>query len=129
MSVSDSEREFAWKKQGKGNGLRWLILRDIVAGLSLHPMSLEKCQDYLLMLRGVSWNTSRVMLQELERMSAIQQYKETGIQGYLYRATERGVTIFVKHRRNIPVRIARAVQITTSAPVGVENIKRHSVNN
>ena len=103
----DVERERAWKRMGKGNGLRWQILRDIVAGLSLHGMTLEKSQDYLLMLRGVSWNTSRVMLIQLERMAALAQDKAP--EGFYWSATEKGVTIFCRTRKHIPARIALAV--------------------
>lgn len=115
----DGDREVAWKRTGKGNGLRWQILRDVVAGVSLYGMSLEKVQDYLLMLRGVSWNTSRTMLKELERMEAIEANQAENKVWY-YSATPKGVTIFCRTRRHIPVRIARAVETTLNVNAGAE---------
>lgn len=103
----DVEREIAWRRQGKGNGLRWHILRDVVAGLSLYGMTLEKTQDYLLMLRGVSWNTCRTMLIQLERLEAVLQDKSP--EAFYWSATEKGVTIFLRTRKHIPARIALAV--------------------
>lgn len=106
----DVEREIAWRRQGKGLGLRWHILRDVVAGLSLYGMTMEKAQDYLLMLRGVSWTTSRKMLNELERLGAVNQDKAP--EAYYWSATEKGVAIFCRTRKHIPARIVQAVCTT-----------------
>jgi len=123
MSLSTKEREdreLAWKRAGKGNGLRWLILRDIVAGVAVTSMPLEKVQDFLLMLRGVSWSTSRTMLEELIRLGALEgniiepRTKREPTLIY-YSATQRGVTIFLKSRKHIPVRLAQAALTTMSA--------------
>lgn len=109
------EREVAWKRQGKGNGLRWLILRDLVAGVSLIGMPMEKVQDYLLTLRGVSWNTSRVMVNELARSRAIEQIKGEDAGVFFWTATKMGVSVFCRTRKHIPARIALAVSITNDA--------------
>lgn len=123
MSISAKEREdreLAWKRAGKGNGLRWLILRDIVAGVAVTSMPLEKVQDFLLMLRGVSWSTSKTMLEELGRAEFIEgniiepRTKRDPTRIY-YSATPRGVTIFLKSRKHIPVRLAQAALTTMSA--------------
>lgn len=115
MTVSQREREdkeLAWKRAGKGNGLRWLILRDLVAGLSVYPMTMMKAQDYLLMVRGISWNTSRTMIQELERLGAVECYQEPEFKTEAYRTTSRGVTIFLRKRLAIPVRLVQAALTT-----------------
>lgn len=113
--MSDVEREIAWKRQGKGNGLRWLILRDIVAGVSLMGMNLETLQDYMLMLRGVSWNTSRVMVNELARSRSIEQIGGEDAGVFFWTATKVGVAVFCRTRKHIPARIALAVSITNDA--------------
>lgn len=123
MSISAKEREdreLAWKRAGKGNGLRWLMLRDIVAGVAVMSMPLEKVQDFLLMLRGVSWSTSKTMVEELRRLGALEgnivepRTKEEPTRIY-YSATARGVTIFLRTRKHIPVRLAQAVLTTMNA--------------
>jgi len=121
MSVSQKEREdkeLAWKRAGKGNGLRWLMLRDLVAGLSVYPMPMMKAQDYLLMVRGISWNTSRTMLTELERLGAVEQYEEPEYKTTAFRTTARGVTIFLRRRTAIPARLVQAALTTMNVSVG-----------
>jgi len=122
LSPKDVEdKELAWKRAGKGNGLRWLILREIVAGVAYHPMPLEKIQDFLLMLRGVSWNTSRTMLKELERQGSVEVIKEKDM--HLYRTTKLGVNIFLRKRTLIPVRIVQAALTTMN--VGVVEVQEN----
>lgn len=110
--MSDQEREFAWKKSGRGNGLRWLILRDLTAGLSMSAMPSEKAEDFMVQLRGINWSTTRKMLQELERMGAIEQTRDEARLMYTWSATSKGVAIFCGKRTRIPVRIAQAAWTT-----------------
>lgn len=128
MSLSTKEQEdknLAWKRAGKGNGLRWLILRDIVAGVATMAMPLEKVQDFLLILRGVSWNTSRTMLNELERLGAVElnvtpdssTMKKDPYRTY-FSATPKGVAIFLRKRSHIPAHLVQAAMITMSASLG-----------
>lgn len=119
MTVSQREREdkeLAWKRAGKGNGLRWLILRDLVACLSVYPMTMMKAQDCLLLVRGISWNTSRTMLQELVRLGAVECYREPEYQTEAYRTTDRGVAIFLRKRSAIPARLVQAALTTMNVP-------------
>ena len=113
----DQEREFAWKRKGKGNGLRWLILRDLTAGLANYPMTQEQAEDFMIVLRGISWAKTRAMCEELARLGAIEKIKEE--HAWFWRATDKGVAIFVGKRSAIPARIAQAVLTTTTVSVGV----------
>lgn len=113
---TEREREHIWTQRGKGNGLRWLMLRDLIAGLALQSMITTEAEDYMTLLRGISWGKTRVFLTELERMKAIEQIQENGT--WRWRATNRGVLIFCGgSRKAIPARIARAAWTTVNVHV------------
>ena len=105
-SYSEVDRQRAWIKRGKGKGLRWLILRDIVAVLSKQALTTTQLADVMLLRRGLSHNRSNQMLQELESSMAIVQEHDKQL-GYYWTARKLGVDVFLGSRMAIPAQVAQ----------------------
>lgn len=106
-----SEKDVAWRKASKGRGLRWCILRDCVAILSLKALSLMHTQDLMLKLRGLTRNKVVELLDDLERARAIKQVSGSiqGITMHGWAATDEGVFYWLGSRKDIPAHIAQVV--------------------
>jgi hypothetical protein len=109
MTISDREREIAWKKTGKGRGNRWLMLRDIVAFLSCQWMNLTILQDVLMRHKGLSRSKVIEMLDQLQRSGDVTPVTGDleGITVMGYAASDQGVTFWLGSRKNIPASIVR----------------------
>jgi len=116
----NEKKEKKWKKTGKGKGLRWLLLRDLCAILSLRPMSLNLIQDTMLLHRGLKRSTVRDMIDQLERTKSIEQIQDSVTASMVYWvwiSTEGGVRFWIGSRKDIPASI---VQVATALkPVSV----------
>ena len=99
-----------WKMIGKGRGNRWLMLRDLIAFLSLRPMSMTLIQDTMLLHKGLKRTTIREMIDQLMRTKSVEQIQDqTGpIMQWVYVATEGGVNYWLNSRKDIPASIAKA---------------------
>lgn len=110
MSFSDGETqsllEVAWKRTAKGRPLRWRILRDCVAVLSLGWMSTSQVQIAMRRLWALKNRTTRDILEELEMEKAIIQEKDEKDQIYKWGSTPSGVKFWIGTTQHIPVGIA-----------------------
>ena len=108
QTLQEEKREKNWKRKGRGNGNRWLMLRDLLAILSLRPMSTALAQDTMFLHRGLKRETVRTMLDQLERTRSIEQLKDASgpIAQWVWVATEGGVRFWIGSRKNIPASIA-----------------------
>lgn len=114
--MSDTEREIAWRKSGKGRGNRWLILRDVVALLSLKSMNMMDIQDCMLKLRGLTRGKVRELMEDLDRAGAISQVTGRDPRGRTvmgWTATNQGVSYWLGSRKAIPAHIAQVVATMT----------------
>lgn len=108
-ALAEEKKEKVWRNRGKGNGNRWLMLRDLLAILSLRPMSTMLAQDTMFLHKGLKRQTVRNMLEQLERTRSIRQVEDaTGpIHQWVWVATEGGVHFWIGSRKAIPASIAR----------------------
>ena len=125
-SYSEVDKQLAWKKRGKGKGLRWQMLRDIVALLSRQASTSTQVADAMLLRRGMSHNRTNQMLQELESSMAIVQELDKKI-GYYWTAREMGVIVFLGSRKAIPAMVAR--ELLPSENVRDDEEPRHEAGN
>ena len=95
-----------WKKRAKGRPMRWRILRDVVACVSLAWMTTEQVQIAMSRLWALKNKTTRDILEELEMGQAIIQEKHES-QGYMWGATEIGVSFWIHKKSDIPAITAR----------------------
>ena len=96
----------------RGRGLRWGILRDMVAVLSLAWMTTSEVQAVMTRLRGLTYRKTIELLDELQKEGSIVQEKDKKEKRYKWGANKRGVLFWIKTVRAIPVWIAEAVSIT-----------------
>ena len=99
-----------WRKDGKGKGLRWIMMREVVAYLSLHWMTSTQIQDAMLLHRGLTRKKTNELLGDLESTECIiqERYKEKG--EYMWGATPLGVDIWLRTKKVIPAGIVQAAQ-------------------
>jgi len=99
MSQGGTETErlrlAAWNKSARNRGLRWRILRDLVAVCSLRWMTTSAVQDVMMHLHGLTHQKCLTMLGELERPGSIKQERDEKDQIFKWGSTPRGVTYWI----------------------------------
>lgn len=123
MTLSEGEtqrlKESGWKRRAKGRPMRWRILRDGVAILSLRWMSTTDFQICMRRLWAIKRSTAREILEELEEGFSIHQERDEKDQLYKWGATRQGVRFWIGKTENIPARIAQ-VALTIPNVNGLE---------
>lgn len=115
-----SEREIerlrliAWNKSAKGHGLRWKMLRDLMAIVSLAWMDTFLAQVTMRRLWGLKNRTTRDMLEELEAENSVKQELDDKMKVFKWGATQTGVDYWLKHKTAIPAGIVEVVSTTSS---------------
>ncbi len=94
--------------------MRWRILRDTVAVLSLSWMSTFQVQIAMRRLYALKNKTTRDILEELESEKALVQEKDDKSQLFKWGATAEGVKFWIVKRENIPASIVE-VAVTSSS--------------
>lgn len=94
--------------------MRWRILRDCVAVLSLAWMTTFQVQIAMRRIWGVKNNTTRDMLEELETEYSVIQEKDDKTGFFKWGATQSGVDFWILKTENIPVSIAVVGAISAS---------------
>jgi len=115
-----SEREIealcvrAWRGRAKGRPMRWRILRDVVACLSLAWMSTFQIQIAMRRLYALKNKTTRDILEELESEKSVVQERDDKSQMFRWGATAEGVAFWIGKTANIPVSIVEVACISAS---------------
>ena len=123
MSTAKSEKELeqdkvrAWARKAKGHPMRWRILRDGVAVLSLGWMSTSEFQTAMRRLWALKNKTSRDLLEELEEEGSVIQEREERTKEYKWGATRSGVAFWVGKPINIPASVAQVALTIVNAAV------------
>jgi len=105
----------AWRRRAKGRPMRWRILRDTVAVLSLGWMSTFQVQIAMRRLYALKNKTTRDILEELESEKSVVQERDDKSQTFKWGATVEGVKFWIVKPENIPVSIVQVA--VTSASV------------
>ena len=112
MEVSHKERESDWIKRagwtraGRGKGLRWQLLRELVALSSLAFWTTSGLQDAMVHLRGISWSKTIQLLEELERAEVLFRQQEN--QQWVWSAIPSNADYWIGSTENIPAGIVQA---------------------
>jgi len=107
LSVEDERDKWVeWKRNAKGRGYRWILQRNLVAILSLKPLTNTEAQAMMSLKHGMSNATSYKILSELRHARALDQFLEAEL-GYYWRATDLGVSVYLGSRKAIPAGVAR----------------------
>ena len=92
--------------------MRWRILRDAVAVLSLVWIDTSEFQIIMRRLYALKRTTSRDLLEELEEENAVKQEKDEKTGTYKWGATRSGVKFWIGKMENIPASIAQVVGVS-----------------
>lgn len=124
LAEVQQRKDEKWKRSGKGKGNRWLMLRDLLAIISMRPMGVNLVMDTMFLHRGLKRNTIREMLDQLERTKSIEQVKDASgsMPFWVWVATDGGVQFWIGSRLSIPAHIVQVAHTLTSVPVsgGIE---------
>ena len=107
-STQEARKEGRWKRAGKGRGLRWLILRELVAMCCLRLWTTTEMEDAALIGRGLSHRKTYEMIHELERAKCLEVQIINSSPYWI--ATEHGVHLFLGSATAIPATLVLAVE-------------------
>lgn len=118
MSLSDkSEKEIeamrdrAWKAKARGHPMRWRILRDMVAVLSLGWLTTSQVQIAMRRIYALKNNTTRDILEELEQeRSVVQERDDSGV--FKWGSTLTGVSFWIGKTVNIPAGLVEVASLS-----------------
>lgn len=115
MSEIERLRVKAWKKTGRS--LRWNLLREVLAVISLRWLTLSQVQDIMVGLQGLTHGKTLTLLSELERAGYAQQARDDEDKIWKYASTPRGAKWWLPKGDPgaIPAEIVEAVMTTDSA--------------
>ncbi|MBA7547098.1 hypothetical protein ES705_39500 [subsurface metagenome] len=94
--------------------MRWRILRDVVAILSLQWMSTFQVQIAMRKLYALKNKTTRDILEELESDKSLIQERDDKSQMFKWGATREGVGFWILKTENIPAGIVEVALISAS---------------
>ena len=94
--------------------MRWRILRDVVAVLSLNWMSTFQVQIAMRRLYALKNKTTRDILEELELDGAVVQERDDKTQMFKWGATAEGVAFWIRGPEFIPVFIVQVAEASAS---------------
>ena len=92
--------------------MRWWILRDMVAVLSLGCLSTSLVQLALRRIYALKNNTTRDILEELEQEKSIAQEKEDKSGLFKWGSTASGVSFWIGKTVNIPAGIVEVAYLS-----------------
>lgn len=115
MSEIERLRVIAWKKTGRS--LRWNLLRDVVAVISLRWLTLSQVQDAMVGLQGMTHGKTLQLLSELERAGYVHQQRREDSKQWMWGATPKGAKSWLPKGTPaaIPAHIVEAVQDISNA--------------
>jgi len=122
MDLSASEIEhlrlISWQNRAKGRGVRWRMIRDVLAVVSSSWMTLFEVQDCLVRLWGLTRNKTREILEEMVSIGDVLVEKDEKFPHQLkyYLKPER-VNFWLGPQGipGIPAGIVQVVELTKSA--------------
>jgi len=103
--MAERDRVVAWKKRGRGKGLRWHMQREIVGLLSRKASNNTDVQSVMTMMRGMSHKKTIELLRELQEAKCVVQEHDNRM-GYYWIATSLGVKVYLGNMTAIPLRVA-----------------------
>lgn len=116
MELSERETqsliERAWKRRAKGRPMRWRILRDLVAVVSLKWMTTSEVQMAMRRLWALKNNTTRDILEELQSEGAILQERDDKTQIFKWGASREGVNFWIQGTDHIPAGLVQVASTT-----------------
>lgn len=118
MSLTERElanqKEKEWRNRAKGRGVRWRMIRDTLATVSVYWMTLSEVQTCMVRIWGLTRNKTREILEELAEMGDVQVKKDPSSHNLLYKLKPERVVFWMGVRgvEAIPAGIVEVVETT-----------------
>ena len=110
----EAQKERAYKNRARGHPMRWRILRDMVAILSLGWMTTSQVQIAMRRVYALKNKTTRDILEELEQGKAISQEQDEKSKVYKWGSSREGVAFWIGKVENIPAGLVEVAYLTMS---------------
>ncbi len=118
MSLTEREleqkKEKAWKLRAKGRGVRWRMIRDTLATVSVYWMNLSEVQTCMVKIWGLTRNKTRELLEEMAEIGDVETKKDPTSHNLLYKLRPEHVNYWMglKGVEGIPAGIVQVVELT-----------------
>jgi len=109
-----NQKEKEWRNRAKGRGVRWRMIRDTLATVSVYWMTLDEVQTCMVRIWGLTRNKTREILEEMADMGDVETKKDPSSHVLLYKLRPERVTFWmgVKGTEAIPAGIVEVVETT-----------------
>lgn len=108
----EAMRDRAWRAKARGHPMRWRILRDMVAVLSLGWMTTSQVQIAMRRIYALKNRTTRDILEELEQEKSVVQEKDDQSDIFKWGSTDSGVSFWIGKKVNIPAGIVEVAYLS-----------------
>lgn len=116
MSLTQRESvNIKWAKAAKGKGLRWQMMREVLAISTIMPLQISYLKSIMTTMRGIKRNTTQDLLDELEQAGMIKQEVIPPMEGFCWIPTPLGQEMFQLAEDTIPAGIVQVVLTMTNA--------------
>lgn len=118
MSLSEKEieqkKEMAWRNRAKGRGVRWRMIRDTLATVSVYWMTMAEVQTCMIRIWGLTKNKTRELLEEMEEIGEVDTKKDATTLNLLYKLKPERVRFWMglQGAEAIPAGIVQVVETT-----------------
>ena len=108
------EKEKAWRNRAKGRGVRWRMIRDTLATVSVYWMNLSEVQICMIRIWGLTKAKTREILEEMVEIGDVDVKKDPTTFNMLYKLKPERVKFWMGRRgtEGIPAGIVQVVETT-----------------
>lgn len=126
VSLSEQEKEElkrkGWTQRAKGRGVRWRMIRDTLATVSVYWLTLFEVQICMVRLWGLTKNKTREILEEMVEMGDVETKKDPQTLNLLYKLKPERVIFWMgaKGTEAIPAGVVEVVETSMLVPASEE---------
>lgn len=113
----EQKKEMAWRNRAKGRGVRWRMIRDTLATVSVYWMTLDEVQTCMVRIWGLTRNKTREILEEMATIGDVEAKKDPTSHNLIYRLRPDRVRFWlgIHGAEGIPAGIVQVVETTMLA--------------
>ncbi|GAI06605.1 unnamed protein product [marine sediment metagenome] len=110
----EAMRVRAWQNRAKGKGVRWRMIRDTLATVSVYWMTLSEVETCMVRIWGLTRKKTRELLEEGVSIGDVDTKKDPLSHNLLYKLRQERVTFWMGKRgvEGIPAGIVEVVETT-----------------
>lgn len=107
----------AWQNRAKGKGVRWRMIRDTLATVSVYWMTLSEVETCMVRIWGLTRKKTKELLEEMVTIGDVQVEKDPKTHQLKYNLKQDRVNFWMGPQgvQGIPVGIVQVVETTRNA--------------